>query len=451
MNFSESVKETHKYLLPSKSLYNASKKKLLKYHRKRTKEGVWHKTMHLRHMSLRKGAIILYEFILYFRTRTSEPLFELTEVLDLKNLKGLMSEKKVFYGMGGWQYRPTFHYHIYDYTLKNKREIGNSFKFPNIRTGYKNVTEYKVNEYFTLDLTEINKLYINYKDLQIFIEQDPTEIELLSKAGFYWIIPRRKSKEKVRFIIKNQKYLGSYKQYTWLSEFNNFYKIYNTYKNTYNIKQIVVLSKEISRKINISEHNGKTIKRIMNLINSGMDSQHIHKLKNACSYLKLDFNKEIFRGEKQRLAIINTEELKRAEERQLRIYRVNTEIYQKEKKNKKQLKTLIEVTTKFKEFELQDIIFKPLKSMEDFVTISNSLELCLIQNEYYKSVAKEEKVLYLAQPKNESIKQAEVIEFYWKGKFKVGQVNGLNNNKSPLHNKIYELANTFTKEDLLNV
>ena len=232
-------------------------------------------------------------------------------------------------------------------------------------------------------------------------------------------------------------------------EINTIIKTKTIFKNK-TIKEVLEFNKLLERsKINIYKLNKKSAERIDNLIKTG------HNVKDfiiACLELDLDYNIEVMKQKKIRDAIINEfEAIKRQKDwkRRREIIRKNEE--KLKNVEKEDVKTLEQVTKNFNHVKVDEFVFKPLKTIKDFADVSNELEICLMQNEYYNKVKEGVSMIYTAIPKGKKIKDGEVFELYVypDERIALGQLVGFRNKPTENHEKIKNIVKTFKYENLV--
>ena len=118
---------------------------------------------------------------------------------------------------------------------------------------------------------------------------------------------------------------------------------------------------------------------------------------------------------------------------------------------KEAIKTLEQVTKNFNHVKVDEFVFKPLKTIKDFADVSNELEICLMQNEYYNKVKEGVSMIYTAIPKGKKIKDGEVFELYVypDERIALGQLVGFRNKPTENHEKIKNIVKTFKYENLV--
>lgn len=438
--------EDFKYLKPPKKLLEKAERELRRIRKTHIKKGILERRLYYTYITIKRGALMAYEFILFTKSQTAESIFEISEVIDFKKRNILISEKKQFVYIGGWVYRPTYDYFLYAYHETSKRDLGNSLRRADIYIEDPKVTNLKINDYLTIPTR-----HIFYEEIQKIMNKDPNEIEFLYRNDYKHLMPNKMSKKFLEFVKIHNKHL----KHLSLIGIRQHYKVWSAYKGKKNIQQVKnILS--IYQDYNIHKYSIKEIPRVVNLIDNGTTSKHLTDFTTACKELDVDRKTEIFKGLKIREAIINEYnhkvEAKRVAEEQRRLERLRKETNEKARKAQLANRTLEQITKNFKHVEVENFEFIPLKSIKDFTEVSNTLSLCLIQNEYYNNVKREEQLIYLVTPKGKTMRDSEVVQFYnRKGGLEVGQVSAYKNKKSENHDIIVELAKQMTKEDLISV
>lgn len=436
----------YNYLKPTRALINRAQKELMKEYKKFVKnkeKGT--RQLYYRHSTIRNKRVILYEFVLHMENnRTYKPetsKFEFVASFDFYMQKGLMTEKKVYYTIAGWAYKPYYHYMVYPFKWEGSK--GGFFSRPRVSSKTHSFKNIKISKHFSTRV--ISKSYSPY-DVQKIILKDPKEVEMLYKLGFTWLLPIKNSKKRLNFIKKHSKDLP---KRIMSKEINTIIKTKTIFKNK-TIKEVLEFNKLLERsRINIYKLNKESAKRIDNLIKAG------HNVKDfiiACLELDLDYNIEVMKQKKIRDAIINEfEAIKRQKDwkRRREIIRKNEE--KLKNVEKEDVKTLEQVTKNFNHVKVDEFVFKPLKTIKDFADVSNELEICLMQNEYYNKVKEGVSMIYTAIPKGKKIKDGEVFELYVypDERIALGQLVGFRNKPTENHEKIKNIVKTFKYENLV--
>lgn len=437
----------YNYLKPSKTVMKKAYKTLLKEYKrfvKNKEKGTYQ--LYYQHITIKNKAVIAHEFVLHMNnTKQYKPEtadFELTVAFDFKRDKGLFSEKKQFTQIAGYIYKPNYHYLVYPFTWE--KHSGASFKNNAIENRTKAYTNIKINKYFTLEIGEL-KSYYNFRIIQQILNKNPEETEFLFKRGYHHLLDKKISKEKMEILRKNN--LGNILP----EKLNDLNVLHKKFKKKITISETIKYLNVLSKNFLIpQEMNEESIKRTYNL---DRNWNKIKDFKKACNRLRLDFNTEILQNQKRRETILNEYNLILEEEEQ-RYFRANIKanLAKVEKITTKTKQSLEQITKEFKELHINNIVFKPLKNMTDFINISNTLNLCLIRNDYYKSVQEGKAIIYAALPENAELKHAEIIEWnIKKNTISLNQINGFNNKKTENHDTIKQIATGITKEMILSV
>ena len=470
-----------KYLKPSQKLIKMAYKQLLSDYKKSINGERYsyqsRRTFYFNYFKIRNGKeVIRYEFVYWVKSGKNERIyneegnqFVFMGAHNFAKQHGIENEKRCFSYIGGYTFKPTYHDFVYSYTMDRKEY--SAFRFSGSREYDESYTKIKINDYLT-----INGKHTQDYILQRYLNSDPTIFEMLYKFGFMNLLGYKISKPKLNFIKSNIKFLPKDIQ---KSELDMAYTLYFNKKNWKDYKKVKYTMTYYGNKIELSHYdiegrranwgntkrvfsstNIKAFFRIQNLLKEKTETMEtIKDFLGICWWYNLDFNKEIFKGKKERDGIIKTYFQEKEEKERIAKENERRERERKEKERLEDMKleekiknmTLPEVTDKYKEIKIDNFTMKPLRTMKDFSDIQENMSLCLIRNEYYKKVLKEKSILYIVVPENKKDIEGLVVE--WKveaGKeLKVSQISGYNNGTTDDYDTIKEIAKKLTYEDLI--
>lgn len=399
--------------------------------------------------------------------------FVLTEAYDFKKEVGLINERKTFTSIGGWRYKKTYESFIYQYHAK-KNTQGSFWMF--FTECDESVTKLKINNYFTYEINPENLKYenLNLKWIQQVLDQDPEVTEVLFKMGYNRLVHRKMSKQKYDFLRKNKKSLPKTIDKT---DFDLAFSIYKAgkdpkdyvmikdtfgrnkfgqnsigtnvfYEPDYNLTKLKKETLDLgysyrgNTKISFSSTDAKVLYRVINLLNTGSTWQELNHFCGCCYGLELNQNEYIFKGRKEREAIVKEFESKISEIKR----EIRAEINEKKKKEKKILE---KTTANFKELTVDGFLLKPLKTYKDFQETATKFRNCLMTNQFHLKVASERKIIYLAIPLGKKETEGEIISWNRSDTLNIDQIHGVQNTNTIYYEEIKKIALNMKLEDLL--
>jgi hypothetical protein len=452
-----------KYLLPSKTVMKLAKKELIKRYMETTIEYrgtgfslLRKRTMYFKYTKMVKGRIIKYQFCYWVHSKnqkkefgTKGNQFEFILAYDFKKSQGLINEKYVFTYLGGYTYKPTYKSFVYPYK-NSKRKNEGGFKSGKIEYEHETYKKIKINNFCSIGTEEM----IPY-EAQRILELNPEHVEMLYKLGYKNLWKIRIADKNLEFLKKNTKNI---KKNITLNELSIMRR---TIEKGYSIEDYAKIL-EIKERINENKYfrnlyiyaplHAESVKEIKNerrLLNIEKEHgiEHLIKLRTCCTYLKIDFRKVLEKGLKHRNSII--EECEKENER------IRTEKIEKQKKafikeEKEEKKTLEDVTKKFKELRKKGYILKPLRNMKDFIEISENMELCLMNNEFYKNVIREKTIIYSIFKETDNPELGEIALFDLnKNELLLGQMTGSSNRDTEYHKEMKSILKELKYKEII--
>lgn len=493
----------NKHLIPSKELMNKAFKKCVQRYEEYVKTGRVDGYSSNRvafvysYAKIENGSVLYWEFIYkldnYIKNKRilthENNQFQLLEAIDFGKKVELYNEKKQYTGpMGGYKYFDNYSSFVFELKLDKLKTPGSLFSSDTeLDESFKNI---KINDYFTLEGPKSGRM-IQFEYYQRILNLNPEHVETIYKWGYKNIFYQKISQKKYDFLRKRTKFLPKnitkrdldiaytlhkagvdFKNWEIVKkefglESNGYYGEDRFGMNKFDLLEVDYRTRGYrdfpfgSEKKSFTTANGKIIKRILNLLETGESWHELNTFAGACFMLGLNQNKEILKGKKERDKIVEQYEEERkaykillSEQERQRILMAQKEQEEKYKEFVKTTKkTLPEVTKNFLKLDLDDFEFIPIKDFKEFTEISEELDLCLITNGFYKKVAKENSIIYIAVPKGMDRTKGEVIEWKIEGekekRITVSQIHGYDNKNTKYYEKIKELANSLKYEDLV--
>lgn len=493
--YSDNIKEA-KNLIPSKRLIQKAFKNVVKQYIKYTKgekKPYRDRYFTFNYLEVKNRSVLYWEFV-YYRDHSDfnkeyftheRNQFVMTEAIDFKQRVGLVNEKKNYTGMGGYNYKTTYNSFIYQYDLGKLKTPGSIWSGE--KEYHKSFKELEINEYYKYNTEEHIKKwwYLDYSWFQKVLNQDPGMTEVLLKMGYIQLVDRTLSRQKYDFLRKNKKSIpknikkeeldlmfsihksgNDPKDYKMimdtfgLSYFgrSQIWQV-NTFKSERYDKEVIkktgdryYYESEAKNKTSYSSVNAKVLYRVINLLNTGSTWEELNHFAGCCYFLGLNQHEYIFKGRKEREAIIEEFERQKAEI----IQTIRTEEKRRENKIKaekrKMAKSLEEVTSTFKELKIGHFTFVPLRTFKDFQETATKFRNCLVTNEFHIKVYKQQRIIYIAVPEGKKETDGEIVSWNLNGKeLSIDQIHGVQNYNTDFYEEIKEIASSLKYNDLVQL
>lgn len=492
--YSDNIKEA-KNLIPSKRLIQKAFKNVVKQYMDyiKGKRRLYRDRYFIfNYIEVKNRSVLYWEFV-YYRDYSDfnkenftheRNQFVMTEAIDFKQKVGLINEKKNYSGMGGYNYKTTYDSFIYQYNLEKLKTPGSVWSGE--KEYHKSFRELEINEYYKLNTEEqIKKMwYIDYSWFQKVLNQDPGMTEVLLKMGYTQLANRKLSRQKYDFLRKNKKSIPKNIKKEELDLMFSIYKSGNDPKDYKMIMDTFGLSyfgrsqirhvntfkserydREVlkkrgngyyyesdNNKTSYSSVNAKVLYRVINLLNAGSTWEELNHFAGCCYFLGINQNEYIFKGRKEREAIVEEFERQKAEI----IQTIREEKRRKENEIKaekrRMVKSLEEVTSTFKELKIGHFTFIPLRTFKDFQETATKFRNCLVTNEFHIKVYKQQRIIYVAVPEGKKETDGEIVSWHINGKeLSIDQIHGVQNRNTDYYEEIKEIASSLKYNDLVEL
>lgn len=399
-----------------------------------------------------KGMVIRYQFNYFIDSKNRSIVgaegnqFNLLIAFDYKHSRGIWNEKLQYSGMAGYVYKPTYHSLVHPYCYDKKHDEGG------MRWGHyeyaRSYEKLRINPYFSIGTGNRNPY-----SSQRLLELNPNHVEMLYKLGYVNLWDKRIADKKVEFLKKHMKELRKDITLNELSKayvldkkglkikdldtvlwfINNFY--FEPYKYDFDSKYY--------RTSNSFNYYGKLkgtktedltkIIRMMNLTKE-FGLEHLVTCRGVCYYFNMDFESFIFKGLKERQAVI-------AEWEEQKHQHKLKERREYEKQRRKAAKEAKLRTVFFDDFcKDNEVVYKKHGTDSYHIYSINGMPIEKDLNTTYTTVAElyeEEKALYNFKNNNE------IVVTGTKGDFTLVSVNGREINKRIIGDDIKEVKRVY--------